>query len=74
MTKITFDAILEDDLDWLMESLNLKAQLKSGKLKCSHCKLALSKSNIASIYPISGDIKVTCEAKSCINKTLDQTK
>lgn len=66
--------ILEDDLEKLLISLGLKDLLDSAQLKCSHCKKILKKVDIFGVYPLSGDIKVSCNLPQCIEKTIDQTQ
>ena len=58
-------AVLESDLDQLLESLGLLDELEAGRLKCFICGQVVSKDNLGSIFPYAGEIRVCCDKTEC---------
>jgi hypothetical protein len=59
-------AVHDDDLNEFLNSINLLEKFKAGRLKCTFCQDAINMENLYSIYPDSGDIKLSCSKPECI--------
>lgn len=62
----TIHAVHDDDLEKFLLGLNLLDKIKAGYVKCSICKEVITLNNIYTVYPDSGDIKVSCDKPQCI--------
>lgn len=70
--KKTVDAIHDDNLLELLDSLGLKNKFLHGKLECAFSHDTITWENLHSIYPDSGAIKLCCTKLSCINSLIDK--
>ena len=71
--KEKIHAISYGDLNGLIESLGLTADLQMGTLFCSSCGKKLSEDNIGCIYPLENEIKLCCDSLDCLEKALENT-
>jgi hypothetical protein len=62
----TIHAVHDDDLDEFLNNINLLGKFKSGQIKCFLCKGTITKENLYSIFPDSGDIKFSCNKPECV--------
>jgi hypothetical protein len=66
MKKKKFLAVHDDELLLLIEKLELKEKMESGKLKCKFTDTVITFENIYSIFPESGDVKLVCNMPEAI--------
>jgi hypothetical protein len=71
--KEKIHAVLNRDLDGLLESLGLTEDLANGKLNCHCCGHKLSRENIGCIYPVNREIRLCCTTLDCLEKALEET-
>lgn len=64
--KENLDAIHDDHLEKLLSNLSLLEKLKNGEVKCKFCGGSMTLENINSIFPLGGDIKLTCDKVQCV--------
>lgn len=62
----TIHAVHDDDLEEFLDSINLLEKFNSGQIKCSLCMATITRKNLYSIYPDSGDIKFSCNKPDCV--------
>lgn len=65
--KKKLNAILSEDLEKILEKFSLKHDFNIGKLKCKFCGEVINKTNLYSLYPDSGSIKLVCNNHKCID-------
>jgi hypothetical protein len=70
MEKKKVDAVHDDDLLDLLESLELKNKFLYGKLTCSFCGDVITWDNLHSLFPDSGTIKCCCTKSDCVNQLI----
>lgn len=68
MSTETIQAVHDDDLRHVLESLGLLNKFESGKLTCAFCKVQISWENLHSFFADSGTIKFSCSTPNCINE------
>ena len=66
-------AVHDDDLIDVLESLGLARAFKMGDLHCKFCGVVVDDTNLYSIFPDSGDIKVACDKAECVMGLLRHT-
>ena len=70
MTKKVVDAVYDDDLLELLESLGIKNKFLHGKLTCAFCGDVITWENLHSIFPDSGAIKQCCTKPICVSQLI----
>lgn len=70
MDKKKVDAIYDDELLDLLESLGLKNKFLHGKLNCAFCSDVITWDNLHSLFPDSGTIKCCCIKPACVNQLI----
>ena len=68
--KETLKAVLDSDLDVVLERLGLLRKFDEGELKCSFCGDAVTQDNLHAIYPDRGVVKVSCSRAECVEQLL----
>ncbi len=68
MIKEKFCVVHDKDLEKLLDGLGLLKKIEKGELKCKFCKQNITISNLYSIFPQSGDIKIVCNNMDCIKE------
>jgi hypothetical protein len=64
--KVEVDAVLDDDIDELLDGLNIKPQFYAGEYKCSMCGVIITSENMKMIIPGKDEIKFICDKPSCM--------
>jgi hypothetical protein len=62
----TIHAVHDDDLEEFLKRINVLGKFTSGQINCSLCKETITRENLYSIFPDSGDIKFSCNKPECI--------
>jgi len=68
--KIKMNTVLENDIDKILNTFNLKDDFYNKKIKCKFCKEIITMDNIYSFLPESGSINLICDKESCISELL----
>jgi len=61
-------AIHDDDLEIFLRDLGVLQDIIEGKVRCSVCEGIIRLANIGAVYPVSGSVKVLCDAPACIRR------
>jgi len=61
------NAILDTDLEKILESKDLLKTIQQGQAKCFICGELISISNISAIHFIEGEVKLCCDNEKCSN-------
>jgi len=64
--NVEVDAVLDDDLDELLDGLSIKEQFYAGEYKCSECGVTITSENIKLIIPRKGEVAFICDKPSCM--------
>jgi hypothetical protein len=64
----TIKAVLDEDFDNLLKSLNVYDSVVSGNEKCCICGKTVTTKTIAALFPYQGEVKFCCDLPSCISK------
>lgn len=72
--KETIHAVSNGNLEKLIENLELKEDLASGKLHCCCCGSQLSMVNIGCIYPMNNEVRLCCNSLADLLKSLKFVK
>ena len=64
--KKEIDSVHDDDLEQVLKDLNLWDKLKNGDLKCKFTNTTITYSNLHSIFPEEGQIKIVCNKPEAI--------
>lgn len=62
----TIHAVHDDDLEEFLNSIRLWGKFRTGQLKCTFCNETITRENLHSIFPDSGDIKFSCNNPECV--------
>jgi len=68
MLKEKVRAVHDQDLEKILDGLGILNKFKRGELKCKFCNTIISFSNLHSIFPQSGDIKLACDSSKCVRE------
>lgn len=60
------NAVHEKDLDNFLKRLGIKERLENRNFKCKFCKEVITKQNLYSILPESGEINFICDKPICV--------
>jgi hypothetical protein len=66
--KSSLDAVFDEELEELLERLGLIGDFRTGNLKCAFCGDVITWENLHSIFPDSGQIKVSCSKSECVEQ------
>lgn len=72
--KKRVDAVYDDDLLELLDSLELKNRFLHGKLTCAFCGEIITWDNLHSIFPDSGSVKFSCTKSDCVNQLIARVR
>ncbi len=72
--KKRVDAVYDDDLLELLDSLELRNKFLHGKLICAFCGDVITWENLHSIFPDSGAIKISCTKPNCVNQLIAKVR
>ena len=61
-------AVIDDDLEPLLQSLGVYEDVLAGKSQCAFCNDILTIDNIEAILPIENEIGIICNRKACMAK------
>lgn len=64
----TMKAVLDEDLDKLLESLGVYDSVVSGNEKCFFCGKTVTLENLSSIFPLNREVKFCCDDLICVNQ------
>jgi len=59
-------AVYDEDLDGLLQSLGLRQDLDNGNLRCFCCGAVLKRETVGCLFPFEGSIHLCCEAPPCM--------
>lgn len=65
MDKGEIQAVHDDDLQILLESLGVFEQVQNGTEKCAYCGKAINLENLQCIFPDNNEINFCCTEDSC---------
>ena len=65
-------AILDSELDELLENLGLLEQIQSGKLSCAICGRKITRANFFCLFVRDGMIKLCCDLLACYEQAIMQ--
>lgn len=68
MYKKDIKAVHDEDLEQVLKDLNILNDIKRGKKKCKFCGCIINMDNLQTLFPESGDIKLTCDKVTCLKK------
>ncbi len=68
LEKQSVKAVHDDDLDALLESLGVRSRFLNGEITCKFCRGIVTKENLHSLFPQSGDIKFVCDRRECVEE------
>ena len=60
------DAVLEEDLDTLLERLGITDKFNAGGFNCQVCERPITPRNLKLIIPSGNTIRFLCDKPSCI--------
>ena len=66
MATETIQAIHDDELDEFLKSLGLLSDFNARRLRCWFCDDVIDSSNLETIFPVSGTIKLACCKPTCV--------
>ncbi len=66
-------AVHDDDLTEVLEALGLARAFERSELSCKFCGVVVDSSNLYSIFPDGGQIKVACDRAECVKALLSHT-
>jgi hypothetical protein len=64
-------AIHEDNLAAVLESLGLLSPIEAGEAVCAVCGIRLALTNVGSITLVGDATRVTCDHLDCLERTRD---
>ncbi len=65
------NAVHERDLDNLLTRFGVKEKFDAGQIRCKFCDVVVSKENIHSVLPESGEVSIICDKPECIAALLE---
>ena len=71
MTKSPLSAVHDDDLEDVLDALGLSAAFARGEIRCKFCRDVVTWTNLHSLFPDGGDVKMACEKPICVNALLE---
>jgi len=71
--KHEINAVHENDLPSLLESLGLLESVKNGLILCHFCSKVITLENLNCLYPKDGEIKFCCDNLECYRKSVADT-
>lgn len=64
--NVEIDAVLDEQLDVLLEQLGIGEDLRSGRYTCRVCKEVVDRRNLKIIVPSGQQIEFVCDKPSCV--------
>lgn len=64
----TIKAVLDEDFEKLLKSLNVYDRIVAGEEKCCICGNTVTISSIAAIFPYQNKVHYCCDRQQCITK------
>lgn len=64
--NVEVDAVLDDDLNELLDELNVRSQFYSGEYKCMVCSETITFENLKFILPRRDGVRFLCDKPSCM--------
>ncbi len=64
--KVEFTAVWDDDLNSLLESLGVLAEMTAGKANCVNCGRQVNIDNLGTIIPTIELVNFTCDDAFCV--------
>lgn len=61
-------AVHDDDLEKILDGLGILNKFKHGELKCKFCSKTITFTNLHSLFPQSGAIKIVCDDSECVRE------
>lgn len=66
MDNDSLEAVYDDDIEELLESLGELDKFNNGETYCKYCGDMMSKDNLAAIFPEKDDVGFCCDKPECI--------
>ena len=67
LPKTNIKAVHDEDLENVLETLGLTSKIRRHEITCNFCGTVITYDNLHSFFPLSGDIKFTCDNPQCID-------
>jgi hypothetical protein len=64
--RLRIDAVLEDRVERLLESLGILDQFKQGTLKCAFDGRTITRWNLHALFSDDGEVKACCDNPGCM--------
>lgn len=64
----TLKAVLDEDFENFLKSLNVYDSIKAGSEKCCICEKPVSFSSISALFPHQSKVFFCCDSPACISK------
>lgn len=68
MSDNTIKAVLDEDFEKLLKSLNVYDRIVAGEERCCICGNAVTLNSIAAIFPYQQKVHYCCDNQQCIIK------
>lgn len=65
------NTIHERDLDIILDKIQKKEDLDTGKIKCKFCGITIDRDNLYSFLPEPGAVNFICDKSECVGKLLE---
>jgi len=66
--QLDLKAILDSDIEGILEKIGLLELVNQGKIKCEFCERKITLDNLYCIYVESNEFKFCCDRISCYEK------
>jgi hypothetical protein len=63
-------AVHDDDLEQVLQSLGVYNDFVHGRLRCAFCKDVITLQNLHSLFPDSGAVKASCTKPDCVRQLI----
>jgi hypothetical protein len=60
-------AVHDDDLIGFLDGLGVLSDVKFGAARCKFCHESINLTNLAAVFPESGDVKFVCDKPRCLS-------
>ncbi len=67
LKKEAIRAVLEEDLEEFLSSLNILESINSGQINCDNCNKIITLDNLGSIFPKNNRINLFCNSVLCLS-------
>lgn len=74
LEKEKIQAVHDEDLQSLLESLNVLTKIRQGEIRCKFCDEVITLNNLHAIFPQSGSIKFVCDKIPCVKALLNSLR